>query len=412
MSRLLREHAGEEESGEMRTISEMEEKQEGGDIVAYESGVSEHEPDPSNEESRLEDDQPDEEDDLPSYELSEELFEQEMALVKANTEAQQQANLNNLEEFDVPGRFSWNGEGGGSVEECPDGVLLQVNEEFFPKSYIGDYYNTNEQETGTGKPQPIEDGDGEHTSLENTNHAGRQCQLRGDVRVALREINACFESCDKFMGAKPGYLFKTGIKGTGYYEDSFGDQLATMGSSETPECAQLEEYPINDDADERSSGNDDADEPSSGKEDTDGCIAGSKDSESFSSKKKNNDHLRSSHPSEISSMKDNTEALFHQHEEAEAKERSDESDELMSCIEEKLLAINELEEEGNNKITPTVQQSEDCFTQGRDFINPTNKITPTVQQSEDCFTQGRDFINLSNLGNLTNREEIKTIWSI
>ncbi|CAD7932214.1 unnamed protein product [Amoebophrya sp. A25] len=44
-------------------------------------------------------------------------------------------------------------------------------------------------------------------------------KLLEDLGVTQRERDAYFEPCDSYTGHKLGYVFKTGIKGLGYYED-------------------------------------------------------------------------------------------------------------------------------------------------------------------------------------------------
>ncbi|CAD7956988.1 unnamed protein product [Amoebophrya sp. A120] len=50
-------------------------------------------------------------------------------------------------------------------------------------------------------------------------------KLLEELGVNQRERDAFFEPCDTFGGSKLGYVFKTGIKGLGYYEDAVGSSL-------------------------------------------------------------------------------------------------------------------------------------------------------------------------------------------
>lgn len=54
-------------------------------------------------------------------------------------------------------------------------------------------------------------------------------RLLEELGVNQRERDSYFEPCESYMGTKLGYVFKTGIKGLGYYEDSVGERKKAAG---------------------------------------------------------------------------------------------------------------------------------------------------------------------------------------
>lgn len=61
-----------------------------------------------------------------------------------------------------------------------------------------------------------------------------------------RERDAYFEPCDKFLGGRLGYVFKTGIKGLGYYEDTVGAANLMSRTGIIAKSAQVDAAPDDD----------------------------------------------------------------------------------------------------------------------------------------------------------------------
>ena len=48
--------------------------------------------------------------------------------------------------------------------------------------------------------------------------------------MAVEESSEGFTAADEFEGARPGFVFKRGVAGLGYYPDLVGEQLAALES--------------------------------------------------------------------------------------------------------------------------------------------------------------------------------------
>eukprot|EP00405_Crypthecodinium_cohnii_P040860 CAMPEP_0206553906 /NCGR_PEP_ID=MMETSP0325_2-20121206/16885_1 /ASSEMBLY_ACC=CAM_ASM_000347 /TAXON_ID=2866 /ORGANISM="Crypthecodinium cohnii, Strain Seligo" /LENGTH=969 /DNA_ID=CAMNT_0054053921 /DNA_START=161 /DNA_END=3066 /DNA_ORIENTATION=+ len=57
-------------------------------------------------------------------------------------------------------------------------------------------------------------------------------RVTADAMVARKELMCKFEPSDTFTGARPGYIFKLGVKGVGYYEDTSIERIEARQRAE------------------------------------------------------------------------------------------------------------------------------------------------------------------------------------
>lgn len=60
----------------------------------------------------------------------------------------------------------------------------------------------------------------------------KRMRAGGDANVARKELMGGFEPSDSFKGARPGFVFKLGVKGLGYYEDASSSELEARAARE------------------------------------------------------------------------------------------------------------------------------------------------------------------------------------